>query len=287
MKLLKKLKVSVLFVIAAVFLVGCNTDGDGSVKAEGDDAVRKIKIAYEQSTKPITYTDENGEAAGYDVDVFRAVEELLPQYAFEYVGTSDDDLLIGVEQGKYQVGVKNAFWTEERTEKFIYPKEFIGLSSTGLVLKKEYESIKDLHDFASANLSLAPIAANNAQYAVVAQYNEENPDNPVQLKAGDTFSLDVVQWVNEGRVDGAVIIEGSYNRQVLDQDGPYHHLKDDVVYNEFAVIQTWPLFNKKEQQFADDFDAALKQVKEEGIPNRLSEEHYGKDLFELLEEAEK
>ncbi len=287
MRILENVKRSVLFVIVAIFLVGCNTGEDGSAKAEDEDGVRKVKIAYVQSGKPMTYTDENGEAKGYDVEVLKAVEERLPQYEFEFVGTSDDDLLIGVEQGKYQVGVKNAFWSEERTEKFIYPKEFIGLSSTGLVVKKENASIKNLQDLASANFSLAPIAANNGQYAVVAEYNEKNPDNQVDLNASDTFSVDVVQWVNEGRVDGAIIIEGKYNRQVTDKDGPYHHLKDDVVYNEFAVIQTWPLFNKKEQQFADDFDAALKQVKEEGIPNRLSEKHYGRDLFELLDDAQK
>lgn len=287
MKLSKGLKLSFLYVVIALFLIACNETSDGSAKAEDEEGIRKVKIAYEQSTKPITYTDENGEAAGYDVEVLKAVEKQLPQYEFEFVGTSDDDLLIGVEQGKYQVGVKNAFWTEERTEKFIYPKEFIGLSSTGLVLKKENESIQNLHDLASANFSLAPIAANNAQYAVVAAHNKENPDNQVQLKAGDTFSIDVVQWVNEGRVDSAVMIEGLYNRQVIDENGPYHHLQDDVVYNEFAVIQTWPLFNKKEQDFADDFDKALQQVKEEGIPNRLSEKHYGRDLFKLLDEAQK
>lgn len=287
MKLSKGLNLSFLSIAIALFLIGCNTTSDGSAKAEDEDGVRKVKIAYEQSSKPITYTDENGEAAGYDVEVLKAVAERLPQYEFEFVGTSDDDLLIGVEQGKYQVGVKNAFWTEERTEKFIYPKEFIGLSSTGLVLKKENESIQNLDDLASANFSLAPIAANNAQYAVVAAHNKENPDNQVALKAGDTFSIDVVQWVNEGRVDSAVMIEGLYNRQVVDESGPYHHLQDDVVYNEFAVIQTWPLFNKKEQEFADDFDQALQQVKEEGIPNRLSEKHYGRDLFELLDEAQK
>lgn len=142
MKLSKGLNLSFLSIAIALFLIGCNTTSDGSAKAEDEDGVRKVKIAYEQSSKPITYTDENGEAAGYDVEVLKAVAERLPQYEFEFVGTSDDDLLIGVEQGKYQVGVKNAFWTEERTEKFIYPKEFIGLSSTGLVLKKKMNRFK-------------------------------------------------------------------------------------------------------------------------------------------------
>ena len=46
-----------------------------------------------------------------------------------------------------------------------------------------------------------------------------------------------MQWVNEGRVDGGVMIEGPFKQQVLAEDGPYYNLKDDVVYNEFAVIK--------------------------------------------------
>lgn len=280
-------KIIAIATISATVLAACGSSNKEGAKAETQDQVRKVKVAYVQSSKPTTYTDDQGNATGYDVEVLKAVDELLPQYEFDYVGTSDDDLLVGVEQGKYQVGVKNAFWTEERTAKFIYPKEFIGLSSIGLLLEKKNEAIQTLADFADADLSLAPIAANNAQYTVIAEHNEENPDNPVNLKAGDAFSIDVVQWVNEGRVDGAVIIEASFDKQITAEDGPYHNLKEDVVYNEFAVIKTWPLFNKKEQDFADAFDEALQKVKEENIPSKLSEEFYGKDLFKVLDEVKR
>ena len=287
MKFTKLLQVAAISMVSAAVLAGCGSDDKTGAKAETKDDIRKVKVAYVQSSKPTTYTDDDGNATGYDVEVLKAVDELLPQYEFDFVGTSDDDLLVGVEQGKYQVGVKNAFWTEERTAKFIYPEEFIGLSSTGLVLKKEDQDVKTLEDFATAGFSLAPIAANNAQYTVIAEHNEEFPDNPVNLQAGDTFSIDVVQWVNEGRVDGAVIIEGSFDKQVTAEDGPYHHLKDEVVYNEFAVIKTWPLFNKKEQEFADAFDKAIQKVKEQKITNDLSKEFYGKDLFEVLDSVER
>lgn len=286
MKFTRILQLTAFSTALAVLLTGCGSDDKADARAETNDDVRKVKVAYVQSSKPTTYTDDDGSATGYDVEVLKAVDELLPQYEFEFVGTSDDDLLVGVEQGKYQVGVKNAFWTEERTAKFIYPKEFIGLSSTGLVLKKENDAIKTLEDFAAADFSLAPIAANNAQYAVIAEHNEAHPDNPVNLQAGDAFTIDVVQWVNEGRVDGAVIIEAFFDRQVTSEDGPYHNLKDAVVYKEFAVIETWPLFNKKEQEFADAFDEAIKKVKEQKIANDLSNEFFGKDLFELLDSIE-
>jgi len=267
-----------LIIVVGMVIAGCaSTD-------TSKDGVRKVKVAYVQNSKPMTYTDDNGEPNGYDVKVLQEVEKRMPQYEFEFIGTSDDDLLLGVEQGKYQVGVKNAFYTEERTKKFIYPEQFIGLSSIGLLLKKEDEDITSLEDFAKAGYSLAPIAANNAQYTVIEQYNEENPNNKIDLKAGDTFTVDVIQWVNEGRVDGGVIIEGMAEKQVFDEDGPYYNLRDEVVYNEFDVIETWPLFNKQEQQFTDDFDKAMKEVRDEKITNELSTEFYGRDLFELLQE---
>ncbi|KPN94426.1 transporter substrate-binding domain-containing protein [Lysinibacillus sp. ZYM-1] len=264
-------------------LAGCNS-GESADKESGDGGkVRTVKVAYDQASKPISYIDDNGNPTGYDVEVMKLVDELLPDYKFEYVGTTSDDLLIGVEQGKYQVGVKNAFFTQERTEKFIFPKEFLGLSSAGLVLRKEDESIKTLADFAKKGYSLAPIAANNAQYTIIDEYNTANPDNKVKLEAGDAFTVDVVQWVNEGRVDGGVMIEGPFKQQVLAEDGPYNNLKDEVVYNEFSVIKTWPLFNKKEQEFADAYDKAIAQIKEQKKTNEISTKFYGRDLFEVLE----
>jgi L-cystine transport system substrate-binding protein len=280
------LQLAAMGLASVTILAGCNS-GKSTGSSSGESDVRIVKVAYDQASKPISWLDDNGNATGYDVEVMKLVDELLPEYEFQYIGTTSDDLLIGVEQGKYQVGVKNAFWTEERTAKFIFPEEFLGLSSAGLVLKKENEHIKTLSDFASAGYSLAPIAANNAQYTIIDEYNTKNPDNPVKLVAGDAFSVDVVQWVNEGRVDGGVIIEGPFEKQVIAEDGPYHNLVNDVVYNEFAVIKTWPLFNKKEQEFADAYDQAIKQLKEEKKTSELSTEFYGRNLFEVLEDVER
>lgn len=288
----KFLNVAALGLAFVVLLSGCGSSATsgkatdaatGSAHADKDSKVRKVKVAYDQASKPISWLDEKGNPTGYDVEVMKLVDELLPEYEFDYIGTSSDDLLLGVEQGKYQVGVKNAFWTEERTKKFIFPKEFLGLSSTGLVLKKTNENIKTLSAFASAGLTLAPIAANNAQYTIIDEYNKANPNNKVKLQAGDSFTVDVVQWVNEGRVDGGVMIEGPFKKQVVEPDGPYHKLANEVVYNEFAVIKTWPLFNKKEQEFADAYDEAIKKLQKEKKTNELSVKFYGKDLFEVLD----
>lgn len=286
MKVKQLIKLFVVGFAAITILVACGNDdknansGDGKDKAEG---VTKVKVAFIIGGKPISYIDDNGDPAGYDVDAMKLVDEKLEEYEFEFVATTDEDLLIGVEQGKYDVGVKNAFFTEERTAKYIFPEEFLGLSSAGLLLKANRTDINSLSDFASAGLSLAPIAASNAQYTIIAEYNEENPDNPIKLVAGDEFGVDVVQWVNEGRADGGVSIEAAFTAQILNEDSPYHNLKDDVIYKEFAVIKTWPLFNKKQQAFADAYDEAIGEIKKTDALGELTKKNYGKDLFEVLD----
>ena len=280
MKQYKIIFTTLLFIIS-LSLVGCSSNASES---EGK---QKVKVAYAQSGKPMSWTNEAGEAEGYDVEVLKLIEEKLTDYEFEFIGTTDDDLLIGVEQGKYQLGVKNAFYTEERAKKYVYPKEFLGLSSIGIVLREEDKDIEDLNDFAKKQMTLAPIAANNAQYTIIEEYNQAHPSNKIDLKAGDTFSIDIVQWVNESRVDGGIMIESSFNEKVLVENAPYEKFKKDVVYKEFSVIKTWPLFNKKETNFADAYDIALQELKEEGKLSELSEEYHGRDLFEVLDEVER
>ena len=73
----------------------------------------------------------------------------MKNYKFDYTGTSDEDLLIGLESGKYDIGVKGAWYTEERAQKFIIPDEAIGASVIGFAIRKEDESkYKDIDSFA-------------------------------------------------------------------------------------------------------------------------------------------
>lgn len=37
--------------------------------------------------KPYCYIDENGQPAGYELEVLKAIDELLPQYEFEFEPT--------------------------------------------------------------------------------------------------------------------------------------------------------------------------------------------------------
>ena len=86
---------------------------------------------------------------------------------------------------------------------------YIAASVIGITFRKEDEGkIKDLESFAKLKGKLVPIAPQNAQYAVVQQYNREHPDNQVKLIPSENFKVaDAYTWVLEGRYDGYFNIE--------------------------------------------------------------------------------
>ena len=121
--------------VAVVAVLGATIIGRtlAGASAKGADAassgqVTTLKVAHTQNYVPYDFIDEKGESDGYEVAVLKAVDEKLADYKFEYTGTSDDDLLIGLESGKYDIGTKGAWYTDERAKKFIIPSEPVGAS---------------------------------------------------------------------------------------------------------------------------------------------------------------
>ena len=126
------MKKNKIFTVILVLLLTAScvfARGSGERSASGP---RKIRVAHTQSYFPYDYINERGQSDGFEVAVLRAADALIPEYEFEFIGTSDDDLLIGVETGKYAMGVKGAWLTEERRKKFIIPETPIAASIIGI-----------------------------------------------------------------------------------------------------------------------------------------------------------
>ncbi|MDE7131036.1 MAG: transporter substrate-binding domain-containing protein [Lachnospiraceae bacterium] len=261
-----------------------NTVSSTDTAGEG---VTKITVAHTQAYKPYDFINENEESDGYEVAVLKAVDELLPQYEFEYVGTTDDDLLIGVESGKYDVGTKGVWWTSEREKKFVFPKHYIGSSIIGIVIRSEdADQITDLESFAEYSGSLVPIGAQNAQYTIVDNYNKTHPDKQIDLIAGDQFEVaDAYQWVLEGRYDAYINIKTSFEASVEAEDGEYHDYLDRLSYITYEGIPTWPLFNINNQALADAYDEAWEQLEADGTLEKLQQEYFGYSLFDYVPEG--
>ena len=249
--------------------------------------VTTLKVAHTQNYVPYDYINEKGESDGYEVAVLKAIDEKLPEYQFEYTGTSDDDLLIGLESGKYNIGVKGAWYTDERAKKFIIPKEAIGASIIGFTIRKDdANKYKTIDDFAKAKGKLVPISPQNAQWNVITDYNKEHPNQQIDLTAAESFSVsDAYAWVLEGRYDAYFDIKLSYEKAVQDKDGSYHQYADKLTWFAYKGIPTYPLIHRdsKGEAFSKAYDKAIKELEKDGTLKKLSKKYFGENVFDYVD----
>ena len=275
--------------VVAVSLVGAlaiGFSGCGSQSSEkAEDGKKVIMVAHTNYYVPYDYVNDKGESDGFEVAVMKEVAKKLPQYEFKYVPTSDDDLLIGVESGKYTVGTKGIWITETRKKKYVFPKNNIGASVIGLVIRKDTAGeIRDLPSFAKFSGKLVPIAPQDARYSVIDDYNKANGDNKIKLVSSEAFQIaDAYSWVLEGRYDAYLEVELSYKNNIAKEDAPYHQFNDKLTYIRYKGIPTYPIFNRDQQQFADEYDKAIEELRQEGKIAELEQKYFGESLSAYLQ----
>lgn len=289
MKIQKYIKAltATLLIGAMALTAGCggeDTAASGSGSDTNADGKRVITVAHTNYYVPYDFVNDQGESDGFEVAVMKEVAKKLPQYEFKFVPTSDDDLLIGVESGKYTVGTKGIWITEARKKKYVFPKNNLGASVIGIVIRKDTaDKIKDLPSFADYSGKLVPIAPQDARYMVIDTYNKEHADKPIALTSSESFQVaDAYSWVLEGRYDAYLEVELSYKNNIQKDDAPYHKFNDQLTYICYKGIPTYPIFNRNEQKFADEYDKAIEELRDEGKIAELEQKYFGESLSDYL-----
>lgn len=280
----KNLKAAVISILALSTIIALSSC---SKKTQSENSARIINVAHTNYYVPYDFIDENGNSDGFEVAVLKEIDALLPQYEFKFHGVSDDELLIGIETGKYQVGTKGAWLTEERKKKFLIPSSPIAASVIGLAFRtSDSQKIKDMDSFAAYSGKLIPISPLSAQYSVIDDYNKAHQGKAqIKLVPSDVFDIaDSYLWVLEGRYDGYLVLKLSFEKNVLKESGPYHQFADKLSYVPYKGIPTWPLFNKNEEELVKDYDQAIKTLKENGTIEKLSQKYFGENVFDFVTE---
>lgn len=279
----------VLVAVVAATVIGRQltgkSDSDTNSASGSSDKVITLKVAHTQSYAPYDFVNEKGESDGFEVAVLKAIDKKLDKYQFEYTGTSDEDLLIGLESGKYDIGTKGAWYTAERAEKFIIPKNAIGASIIGFTIRKDDASkFKDIDSFAAAGGKLVPISPQNAQYNVIQEYNKK-ASKPIALTEAESFNVaDAYAWVLEGRYDAYFDIKLSFENAVTKEDGAYHQYAEKLTWFPYKGIETYPLIHKNatNEDFAKAYDKAIQELQDDGTISKLSKKYFGEDVFSYV-----
>lgn len=300
---IKKSKVVLATTLAlTIFAAGCATkeeavntqeststqeNADAQENAENEKTEAKvINIAFNSGIKPVAYLDEDGNPTGFEVELFKLIDEELSEYEFQYTGTTDDDLLLGLTTGQYDVGLKNAYYTEERAKTYIIPQNADGAALVGLIIRSENkEAIKGFSDIASNGFKLNPLNPADANYTDVVAYNEKNKDNQIEIEESDSliYFTEGINWLLEKRIDALLVPESHYKTNILSEEGAYAQYKDELSWDTLYGKSTYPLFSQENQELADAYDKAYEKLNNDGAVADLLTQFLGEDTRTYVE----
>lgn len=286
---MKKFKLTMLFMVVSSFVLTACSDVNTKANAINEVSANKtqqvIKVAHTNYYYPYDYVDENGNSDGYEVAVVKELAKLLPEYSFEFYPTSDDDLLLGVQSGKYDLGTKGIWKTSAREKKYLFTQNPIGASQIGMVVRStDKDKYQSLELFAQNKGRLIPIAPQDARYMIIDAYNKAHSNEQIELKASENFVItDAYTYLLENRYDGFLEPKLSFEANVNKENAVYSRFKDSLSYVDYKAIATYPLFNKNHSELVAKFDEALKILHDNGTLQKLELEYLGYEILSTID----
>lgn len=274
----KKRNLLVPFLLLGVVLAGCNNqEGEKDASTNKEDASGKaITVAVPPAAKPLSYTDENGELTGYEVEILKLVDDKLEDYSFTIVGVADSAAEIGLDTGKYDMIAQGLFRSEAREEKYLIPEESNGASLMRVYSNKNNADIDSFEDLVGKKLF--PSSPSGGVFNLLTQYNEEHPDQQIQITTSDQgFAVvDRLREVESGKYDALVLPSNLGQKEIIEKQ------KLEIVVSEpLKVFPTYFLIHKSQENeaFTEAVSNALKELKDEGELSKLSLKYYDEDVF--------
>lgn len=268
----KVLLISGLF--ALMLLGACG--GEETDKNALADGVRSIEVAVPPDSKPLSYTDENGELTGYEIEILKAVDEKLKDYSFDLVGVHDSAAEIGLDTGKYQMIAQGLFRSPTREEKYLIPDQHNGASLMRVYSNKELTGVNSLGDLVGKKIS--PPTPSGGVYNLLMAHNKENHDKELKFDTSDA-GLTVAERlkdVESGKYDALVLPSNLGAADIIEMQSLKINISDPVkVFPTFFMIHN----SEENQDLVSQVSTALSELKEEGMLSELSIKYYGEDVF--------
>ncbi len=287
-KRIKKLvTIGMAVCMCAGIITGCGSSSNsgtdsntnsGTFSAASTEAVsgevETIDIAVANGQAPYTYTDENGEITGLDVDILKAVDDLLPEYDFNIAIVDWDTMCAGVQSGKYSMGSCCLLHTPAREEIYLL-SDNIYYYLMNLVVAKDSD-INSLEDMDGKELT--PFPDSDGLTYVLQCWEDEHPDIHITRESASEAVpyADAFAGVQSGRWD-AWFGDGSSYDAVAEQN-PNLDLK---VTDYVAAHPACFIINTDCGDLKEKVDTALASLKDDGTLDDLSTKWLGKDVWEI------
>jgi L-cystine transport system substrate-binding protein len=259
--------------LALVFLLAGVVLFAGGKKESGGATL--VRVGTEGAMPPYNYVNAQGEAAGYDIAVVKAIIGLLPEYQVEFMPTAWDGIFVALEGGEFDLIASYLAWRQEREEKYYLSTVPYLWNGYSLVFKDGRTGIRSLKDLEGKKVA----AGLGAAYTVQLEEYIKRTGANIEIVYTDGNIANTLTELEMGRVDATI---SSFVTTQLTADTLGYKIDSVPLTDEgWSAVSIHLLFPKTEKgrELRDRFDGALKQLMDSGRLREISREYlYGKDL---------
>lgn len=258
-----------VFSLSACASKNASTDQPSGETQQASDELQAIKdsgkiiIGIEGTYPPFTYHDENGDLAGLDVELGRAIAEQLGVEA-EFVEAAWDSLLIGVDSGRFDTVINSVSITEERQQKYDFSDPYY-FEARRVVVRADDDSIQTEDDLNGKKI------ATNTTNAFIPWYEEHGAE-----VVGIDTSGEAIELVLSGRADflgtGVPVLNAYLDEHPEAKD----QLREAFIIPGSESRVGIPV-RKGEQALLDAINDALATLRDNGTLVEISNKYLGGD----------
>lgn len=250
---MKKLSAARTLAFALLVAVCCATN---AAAAPPD----TLTVALTGKYPPFSFYNEQGELAGFDVDVSRAIAGELDA-ELEIVATEWDGILAGLLAGKYDAIIGSMAVTEERAEKVNFSQPYY-VSGAQLFVSEEFQDeIADIGD--CAGRKLGAVLGETFEHFL----RNEHPE--VQVVTYKS-TVDIFQDVEAGRLAGFVSDRLVGQWQILQADSAITPV-GPLLYEERMAIPV----RKDRLDLLQQINRSLTAMREDGRLDAIHQRWFG------------
>ncbi len=231
---------------------------------------RTVLISVNKDSNPDSFLGDDGEYTGYEPEMLKLIDELLPEYEFEYTSITGTDALLALETDKIDASLQRWEDNEERRKKYLFTNEYYLTYTQNLTTWDHAEGIESIDDIAGKTVWVK--AAGGSDDFFWQTYNNTHPDAQVNLVYATGGYSVVIPMFEDGELDAATMVQRN-----VDKINDSYNAKFTTVGDTIMSSDTYILFNLDETRLRDRVDEALKQLRADGKLAELSVEWYGAD----------
>ena len=256
---------------AVLALAACSSgspEASTGASATGDDfglvKAGTLTVATEGTYRPFSFhEDGSGDLVGYDVEVAEAVADKLG-LEVEFQETQWDAIFAGLDAGRFDVIANQVSINPEREEQYLFSSPYT--VSSGVVVVNEGDTSISSFDDLAGKTTAQSLTSNWYELATESGANVEAVEGWAQA----------VALLQQGRVDATINDELTY----LDFVNTNGQSGIEVAATTEDSSLSALAFTKDKADLVDAVDAALEELRAEGVLAELGEKYFGADVSE-------